>query len=569
MNCAECRDMLAACAEGLLTRDESLECHRHLESCAECAAEYQAVTSLQRRLVARGQLAAEVSLVPSVMRRVQQHQKAKETIMSKILRHRWGFGLGAAIGAAAAIVLLLVLSTPNAHARAEEILARGARAIAKITSIHLRGQVRAYPADNFGGISPDSPFCSIELWKQWSPELKWRVEKPGRVCLMDGQCTLMFIKPNSTAVKFPKSSTSAFDTDWLQRIANLSNAITNELKNALALGWKLSVTEETGADGRAKSVVTVMAKSGVPEDDYCKNTFMDNADTRRVYRFDAQTELLEAVQVYLVRTSGEVQIFELSQIDYDQSIAPEVWHIELPADVSWAQLPQDIPKLPDNEKYASMTSEQAARAFFEACGREDWTEAGKFFSPINDRLKQYLGGLEVISIGESFTSKGATGRFVPYEIKLRPQEFDLRVSNDNPAKRYVITGLFGTNLALQQDLTWSNAPVTLPNNDLYAGLSPVEAVKAYFDASAKLDWDEMGKFAPDYDVQNDKAQIEAAQKQGVDVMRMLPKREAVEAFWSPEKSCWFVKCRAMQVKKWNLGVRKDNAAHRWQVGGGI
>jgi hypothetical protein len=489
--------------------------------------------------------------------------------MSKILRHRWGFGLGAAIGAAAAMVLLLVLSTPNAHARAEEILARGARAVAKITSIHLRGQMRTYPADNFGQIDANTPFCSIELWKQWSPELKWRIEKPGRVALMDGQCTLMLIKPGSVGVKFPRATPSAFDTDWLQRIANLSNAITNELKNALARGWKLSVADEMGSDGRAKSVVTVMAKSGVPEDDYCKNTFMDNADTRRVYRFDAQTELLEAVQVYVVRSSGEVQIFELSQIDYDQSIPPETWHIELPADVSWAQLPQDVPTLADNEKYTSMTAEQAARAFFEACGREDWTEAGKFFSPINERVKQGLGGLELISIGESFTSKGAAARFVPYEIKLRPQEFDLRVSNDNPAKRYVITGLFGTNLALQQDLTWSNAPVLLPNNDFYAGLSPVEAVKAYFEASSKLDWDEMGKFAPDYDVQNDKAQIEAAQKRGMDVKKMLPKREAVEAFWSAEKSSWFVRCRTFQVKKWNLGVRNDNAAHRWQVDGGI
>jgi hypothetical protein len=567
MNCAECRDMLAACAEGLLTRDESLECHRHLESCAECAAEYQAVKSLQRRLVARGQLAAEVSLVPSVMRRVQQQQKEKETIMSKILRHRWGFGLGAAIGAAAAMVLLLVLSTPNAHARAEEILARGARAVAKITSIHLRGQLRTYPQDNFGGINPDIPFCSIELWKQWSPELKWRIEKPERVSLMDGQCTLMLIKPGSMGVKFPRATPSAFDTEWLHRIANLSNAITNELKNALARGWKLSVADETGSDGRAKSVVTVMAKSGVPEDDYCKNTFMDNADTRRVYRFDAQTELLEAVQVYLVRPSGEVQIFELSQIDYDQSIPPETWHIELPADVSWAQL--EPPKLVDNEKHASMTSEQAARAFFEACGREDWAEVGKFWSPINDRLKQYLGGLEIINIGESFASKGAAARFVPYEIRLRPQEFDLRVSNDNPAKRYVITGLFGTNLALRQDLTWSNVPVLLPNNDVYERLSAVEAVKAYFEASMKLDWDEMGKFAPDYDVQNDKAQIEAAQKRGMDVNKMLPRREVVEAFWSPEKSAWFVRCREFQVKKWNLALRNDNPVHRWQFDGGL
>ena len=84
-----------------------------------------------------------------------------------------------------------------------------------------------------------------------------------------------------------------------------------------------------------KSVVTIEAKTDLPENDYVKNSFFENADTRRVYRFDAQTELLEAVQVYLVRPSSEVLIFELSQIDYNQPIEPSVWQLELPADVSW------------------------------------------------------------------------------------------------------------------------------------------------------------------------------------------------------------------------------------------
>ena len=42
-------------------------------------------------------------------------------------------------------------------------------------------------------------------------------------------------------------------------------------------------------------------------------------------------ERLEAVQAYLIRKSGEVQIFEVSQIDYDQPIDPGVWQLELDA----------------------------------------------------------------------------------------------------------------------------------------------------------------------------------------------------------------------------------------------
>ena len=573
MNCAECRDNLVACAEGLLDREVLLECQAHLEACAGCRAEYQAIASLQQRLTKRGEAAAEVSLVEPVMRRVRQEQfkPEGETIMNKILKYRWGFGLGAAAGAAA-IVLMILLTLPKTQATAAEAIAvmtRGAQAVAKLTSIHLRGQLRTAPQDNFSYINADCEFYAIELWKQFEPELKWRVEKPKRVVVMDGQSTVMLIKTDDTGVKVPQRTTSAFDTEWLHRIANLSNTISNELDNARAKGWKLGFAEEPGADGRLKSVVTVMAKSGVPDNDYCKNTFMENADTRRVYRFDAQSKLLESVQIYLTRPSGEVQIFDLSQIDYNQPMDPGLWKLELPADVSWAQLPEKLSKLPDNEKYASMTAQQAARAFFEACGREDWNEAGKFMSPINDRLKEYLGGVKIISLGEPFTSKDYPGRFVPYEIQLPAQEFIVRVSNTNSAKRCVVMGIYDSKLQLQQDLKWSAEPEVLTNNDVYARLSPKEAVQSYFDAQSKLDWVEMRKFTSEFDIEETKKQVEMAEKQGMDVHKQMPVIKVGEATWSPEQSAWFVKCHMLQTKKWNLAVRKDNPAGRWQVDGGI
>jgi hypothetical protein len=361
--------------------------------------------------------------------------------MSKILKHRWGFGLSAAAGAAAVILLTTLLTTPNAQAKAVEVMTKGAQAVAKLTSIHLRGQLRTAPQDNFSSINADSPFCTIELWKQFEPDLKWRVEKPQRVVVMDGESTVMLIRTDDTGVKFPHPSRSAFDTDWLQRIANISNTISNELDNARAQGWKLDTTEETAADGRLKNIVTIMAKSGVPDDDYGRNNFIGTADTRRVYRFDAQSKLLESVQIYLARPSGEVKIFDLSQIDYNQPMDPSIWKLELPADVSWAQL--EPPKLPDNEKYASMTAEQATRAFFEACSREDWNEVGKFMSPVTADLKEYLGGLEIVSLGESFTSKAYVGRYVPYEIKLKNghvKKHNLAIRKDNPAGRWQVDG---------------------------------------------------------------------------------------------------------------------------------
>jgi hypothetical protein len=441
MNCAECRDNLVACLEGLLDDEPARQCREHLESCAACRAEHAALGRLRERLAASGRSAAEVSLVGSVMRRVRQQQTTKErsTIMSRLFT-RWGLGLSAAAGAA--VILIIALAAPRAHATAAAVMARGAQAVANLTSIHLRAQMRTFPGDNFASINPDTAFCTVELWKQYTPQLEWRVEKPGRVAVMDGQSTVLYIKaPHNMGYKFPHASASAFDTDWLHGIANLSNTISNDLRHAQALGWKLDLAEETAADGSRQAVVTVHARSGVPDDDYGKNHFLGNADTRRVYHFDAQSGQLAAAQMYLVRNSGEVQIFDLNQIEYNPPIEPGVFQLQLPADVAWAQDPQT---LPDNQKYASMTAEQAARAFFEACAASNWDEAGKFMSPITDQAKKYLGGLEIVSLGQAFSSKTYPGQFVPYEIKLRQmtgvKKFNLAVRKDNPAGRWQVDG---------------------------------------------------------------------------------------------------------------------------------
>lgn len=444
MNCDEFRENLIARAEGLLDEETFRQCEAHLETCAACREEQSACDRLHRRLMARGQAASDVSLVAPVMRRIRAVQSEPEgsSIMSKLFT-RWGFGLGAVAGAAAIILIALVLS-PKTSATAAEVMARGAQAVAQLSSIHIVGKVRTLSHDNFSHIDPDEPFHEIQLWKQFEPELKWRVEKPGRVAVMDGHSTLLYIKPpGNTAMKLPQPAPSAFDTQWLHQIANLSTAIENELNNAIAQGWPLSLAEERGADGRAKAIVTVQTKSNLPESDYLRNKFIDTSDTRRVYRFDAQSELLESVQVFVATVTGEVQIFELSRIRYNPPIPPEVFALELPGDVNWYQEPE---KLPDNEQYARLSAEQAARKFFEACGRKDWTEAAKFWPmPWTERLQDGIGGLEIVHLGESFTSQGYSGRFVPYEIRLpggQVKKHNLALKKDRKTGRWFVDGGF-------------------------------------------------------------------------------------------------------------------------------
>ena len=58
-------------------------------------------------------------------------------------------------------------------------------------------------------------------------------------------------------------------------------------------------------------------------------------------------------------------------------------------------------------------------------------------------------------------------------------------------------------------------------------------------------------------------------KAGLDPLKAMPVIQVGEAVWSAKESAWFVKCQALQIKRWNLALRNDNPAGRWQVDGGL
>ena len=404
----------------------------------------QTLQRLRSELLSARQAAAAQELAPELKAdRFQRQQEdiiiRKENIMTKLFRN-WGWGLGAIAGATA-VMLIVLTPSPKAYGKAISVMSKGVRAVARLTSVHLHGRLRTNPRENFSAIMPDRDFVSIELWKQFSPDLKWRVELPGRVAVMNGKSTILFIHPDFAAKVGP--SQSAFDTQMYHEMADISGALEHEIAAIKAHGWPVTLTQEQGSDGKAKSVVTVEARSGLPDSDYLKNAFFMTADTRRVYVFDDQTQLLEAVRFYLHTAAGDQLVFETAQLDYNQAIDPGVFHLKLPANVKWHQ---DMQLLADNAKYAAMTPEEAARAFLEAVGREDWTEAEKFDSPITDTFKQDRGGLQVISIGKAFTSAISAingARFVPYEIKLRSGQINkhnLALKKDRNTGRWFVDG---------------------------------------------------------------------------------------------------------------------------------
>jgi hypothetical protein len=302
--------------------------------------------------------------------------------------------------------------------------------------------LRTLPDENFSRIFPDKDFVPIELWKQFGDSPKWRIDKPGRMALMDGQSTLLYFKSNHYGMRVEYPSQSAFDTEWLHELANIARMLGSERTALRVPGSTVDLTQQTGADGLAKSVVTIESHSSLLAGDYLKNKFFGSADTRRVYLFDAQSDRLETIKIYLVGLADTQLVFEVTQIDYDQPIDPAVFAPRLPDDVVWRG--DGLPLLPDNEKYAALTAEQAAQEFLEACRSRNWDEAAKFLHmPADDEFKSDLGGLEIVNLGQSFTSAFYPGKFIPYEIKLNNGEtkkHNLALKRDRKSNRWYVDG---------------------------------------------------------------------------------------------------------------------------------
>ena len=403
--------------------------------------------SLEKQLEELGQtVSRDDAFVANVMARINAAEPGQVKQNNKLIFRSFIMNRFTKFAAAAAIIIAVVLSAnfwnkTSPTAAAAEVFSQAVKAMENLKSVYIKLQMRNSPNDNFDSIDINYDLVPIEMWKKFDGTFygKWRVEKPSRVVVMDGNSTLLLIRPNEAA----KSGSNTGFFLWLKDLLDIEKILDRQLELAKEQGSDLLLTHEQTQDGHNQLVVTVEAKAmGNFANDYAKNRSIWESDNQRIYRFDEQTKLLEGLDIYVRTAKGDVLVLQITEIKYNLDFAPTLFALELPADVIWFQEPQQSA---GDEKYAQLSPKDVAAAFFDACAKEDWDEVLKFYptSAIDQRIKDYLGGLEVISIGKPFKSGLCPGWFVPYEIKFKWGEIkkmNLAVRNDNPAKRYVVGG---------------------------------------------------------------------------------------------------------------------------------
>jgi outer membrane lipoprotein-sorting protein len=453
MDCMQTKEKLVQYIEDLLPENEKTLMDNHINDCSECKKELNAMIDIHERLILSSRQNQAADLENKVLNRIicEQNRRLKQQARENpwleewrsIMKNRIVKFSVAAVVVFAVVISLGIFFKSEPAATAQDILSEAVKASAGLNSIHMKAKMRTLAGDNFAAIALDSDFVPIEMWKKADEKgnIQWRVEKTGRVLVMDGKTTTMLMQPNMASKVDKALPLGCFDS-WMGRLLYVQGLLENELQQAKDKpDHQIRLIHET-INGRDKTILEVDVQTKTPADDYLRNTSISASDSLRVFQFDSDTKLLEGFKVYAINKGQEVLVFEITDIEYNAEINSKVFVLDIPKDASWFTEPQT---LPDNEKYRQMTPKEMAAAFFNAASKEDWDEFAKYFSIVNihQDLKDYLGGLEVISLGEPFQSTGYPQWFIPYKIKFKNgeiKEWNLAVRSDNPARRYVFDG---------------------------------------------------------------------------------------------------------------------------------
>jgi hypothetical protein len=418
MNCREAQERLVDLFD--LDAPRAFDLEQHLAACDRCASDYAAIESAVRAVDSRPRIHASPNFKERVMRKLTEVEPA---------RRRWRFVPRLALVGAAAIVAF-VLFMPRAQSPAMSLMAQSAEAMSNLQSVHIVARMRTLPQDNFGLIGPEFDWVPLEIWKQFGATPKWRIEKPNRVAVMDGASSVMLIQ--STGVvrggRFPGF------IEWLNGLLDTGTIMDRELAAARAGQSTARLAEGNGH-------FTLAVKRTAPgdfRDDWLLNKFVSTSDHTRIYRFETANKRLESMQLVLNAATGDVPVFEITSIRYNESIDPALFTLNLPAGVVESVRPGQM----HTNRPLPQSPKEAAAMFFEGLAQSDY-DALLTVYPVSDApswAAEWAGG-ELLSLGEP--SHSFLGWHVPYEYRFANgyvKKFWLAVRNDNPEHRWTVDG---------------------------------------------------------------------------------------------------------------------------------
>jgi outer membrane lipoprotein-sorting protein len=445
MDCKKCKlEMvnLFDTNEDFALKESILE---HIKQCPDCEEEYHKALEIISMLKPKLQPKAPFQLKQNIKNQLKMEDTKMKTqdSKSKKLNPRFKKFLMVAAVVALGVVIVPIINNNtnvlNGTARAaNSLIDNSIRATQLVKSMIIKLQVRTLANDNFSLIGAEYNMVNHSFYKSFSNPEKWRLEKPGRVVVNDGEYQYLHMVSTQDYLKASRFHNMIEDFEMLLEPEKIL------IKEQYGLKKNGSTLTMEVKDGLVYLTVSDKAQ-GDFINDYMRNTSIGESDNRREYVFDNDTKLLRGMKIYLTEDTKETLIVNIESIEYNVRIDPSLFAIEIPKGQEW----RDLDVVEESKIFTNITSKKAAEIIFNGLAKKDWqlvAQAYSFFDGKNEHannLKEKFGGLTLVKLGEPFKSGQYAGEFVPYEVRLKSGEikrFNLALRNDNPNKVWLVDG---------------------------------------------------------------------------------------------------------------------------------
>lgn len=436
MNCQEFHKMIPDLLAGTLSPEELTTAREHLTSCPACAEALRTARETLRSVTPRFEPSVPEGLEARLLDAVHRRATVSKT-PERRPRRRLVSLLSGVVSAAAVVIVVLTfgLNTPARAARNR--LTQAIASMEGLRSIRIELRIRTSEQENFDYIDPHREFIPHTLEAIYSPRLLWRVEKPGRKALYDGEHTYLWFDSLNDGLIQPYAPDAI---GMLNLLIDPSQLL--ELERQLTRA-------HTGARYELRREAEVLyltvispAQGDFSQSDHERNTSIIESNTRREYRFDALNGRLLGARVTLLAEEGERALLEIDRITYDAPLDTATLTV-LPEGINWTDQTRNTP----SPRLTGIDAKEAARlilAAFATWDNEILDEALRSYGAhARELLQSRYAGATVERLSEPVRSGKYPGWFIPCTLRMGDgsrERIRLALRNDNSAGSWVVDG---------------------------------------------------------------------------------------------------------------------------------
>ena len=436
MNCQEFHKMIPDLLAGTLSPEELTTAREYLTSCPACAEALRTARETLRSVTPRFEPSVPEGLEARLLDAVHRRATVSKTPEHRPRRRLVGL-LSGVVSAAAVVIVVLTfgLNTPARAARNR--LTQAIASMEGLRSIRIELRIRTSEQENFDYIDPHREFIPHTLEAIYSPRLLWRVEKPGRKALYDGEHTYLWFDSLNDGLIQPYAPDAI---GMLNLLIDPSQLL--ELERQLTRA-------HTGARYELRREAEVLyltvispAQGDFSQSDHERNTSIIESNTRREYRFDALNGRLLGARVTLLAEEGERALLEIDRITYDAPLDTATLTV-LPEGINWTDQTRNTP----SPRVTGIDAKEAARlilAAFATWDNEILDEALRSYGAHARKLLQSrYAGATVERLSEPVRSGKYPGWFIPCTLRMGDgsrERIRLALRNDNSAGSWVVDG---------------------------------------------------------------------------------------------------------------------------------